>query len=310
MRIVAATHASIREAAQYLAEGGLVVIPTETVYGIAADATQPAAVRRVFEVKGRPNENPLIVHVADVTMLETQVAGVPEWVRPLIDRFMPGPLTVVLPKAPEVPDIVTGGLPTVAVRMPQHPVALSVISALERPLAVPSANRFMHVSPTKAEHIDSLIGEAVAMVLDGGPCSIGVESTVVDATSFPPKVLRPGGVSRGMIQEVLGTPLGEMPPGGERRSPGMYSRHYAPRAKLLLVKQIPPGAVGFGFEVEPGPSTVRMPRDPVAYAASLYDVLHRLDQAGVAVILAETPPETPAWEAVHDRLRKASEPSA
>ncbi|MFQ3588180.1 MAG: L-threonylcarbamoyladenylate synthase [Fimbriimonadaceae bacterium] len=310
MRIVAATHASIGEAARHLAEGGLVVIPTETVYGIAADATQPGAVRRIFEVKGRPSENPLIVHVSDVAMLETQVQGVPEWVRPLVDRFMPGPLTVVLPKAPNVPDIVTGGLPTVAVRMPEHPVPLSVIAALGRPLAVPSANRFMHLSPTKVEHIDPAIGEAAAMVLDGGPCSVGVESTVVDATSFPPRILRPGGVSRGMIQEVLGTPLGEMPPGGERRSPGMYARHYAPRATLLLVRQIPRGAVGFGFEVEPGPTTVRMPKDPVAYAASLYDVLHRLDQTGAAVILAETPPDTPAWEAVHDRLRKAGQPSA
>lgn len=308
MRVVTATHAAILGAARALADGELVVIPTETVYGIAADATQPSSVLRVFEVKGRPKENPLIVHVCDVAMLETQVAGIPDRLRPLIDRFMPGPLTIVLPKAPTVPHLVTGGLPTVAVRMPRHPVAMSVISALNRPLAVPSANRFMHLSPTKTEHIDPMIGNAAAMILDGGPCSVGVESTVVDGTEFPPRILRPGGVSREEIQEVLGTSLGESPPAEERRSPGMYPRHYAPRATLVLVEQIPPGAVGFGFDVEPGPRSVKMPNDPAAYAARLYDVLHQLDQPGVGVILAETPPDTPAWEAVRDRLRKASEP--
>ncbi|MCC7436030.1 MAG: threonylcarbamoyl-AMP synthase [Methanoregulaceae archaeon] len=303
------TPLNLQIAADALLRGELVCMPTETVYGIAADATNPEAVRQIFAAKDRPADNPLIVHISDFVQLEDVVSEWTDAADVLANRFWPGPLTLVLKKSEMIPNEVTGGLETVAVRMPDHPVALELIELAGIPLAAPSANRFMHLSPTRAEHVDPRIAERVAMVLDGGPCRIGLESTVVDVSVDPPRILRPGGISRGQIQAALGRPLGQLPPSDVRRSPGMYLRHYAPKAPLEFVEALEPDAVGLGFGTPRNDRQIRMPDDPNAYAAGLYAALHRLDAGNPAVIYVEHPPEEPEWEAVHDRLRKAAEPS-
>lgn len=301
------TPLNLQLAADALVRGELVCMPTETVYGIAADATNADAVRRIFAAKDRPADNPLIVHISDFVQLEDVVAEWTDAADVLANRFWPGPLTLVLKKSEMIPDEVTGGLDTVAVRMPDHEVALELIELAGVPLAAPSANRFMHLSPTRAEHLDPEIAKRVAMVLDGGPCRIGLESTVVDVTVSPPRILRPGGISRGDIQAALGGPLGQLPPEGIRRSPGMYQRHYAPDARLEFVEALDPDAVGIGFGTPRNDRQIRMPMDPHAYAAGLYAALHRLDAGRPDVIFVEHPPEEPEWEAVVDRLKKASE---
>lgn len=305
MKLCAATEAAILKAAAALRQGKLVVMPTETVYGLAADATNPDAIRKVFEAKGRPAENPLIVHVADLGQVMGVAAHVPEAAAKLIKRFWPGPLTLVLPKHPEIPAEVTAGLDTVGVRMPAHPVALDLIRAAGLPLAAPSANRFMRLSPTKAENIDPELAEKVAMILDGGPCYIGLESTVVDCTEDVPRILRPGGVTRADIQSALGYPLGELPLGGARKSPGMYRRHYAPRTPLSVVDALEEGQAGLVVGPARSEHQISMPNDARAYASSLYDMLHRLDGMGLDAIYVQRPPSGPEWEAVHDRLKKA-----
>lgn len=304
------TPLNLQIAADAILRGELICMPTETVYGIAADATNPEAVRQIFAAKERPADNPLIVHISDFVQLEDVVAEWTDAADVLANRFWPGPLTLVLKKSEMIPDEVTGGLETVAVRMPDHPVALELIELAGVPLAAPSANRFMHLSPTRAEHVDPEIADRVAMVLDGGPCRIGLESTVVDVSVNPPRILRPGGISRGDIQAALGRPLGQLPPSDIRRSPGMYLRHYAPNAKLEFVETIAPDAVGLCFGTPRNDRQIRMPDDPDAFAAGLYAALHRLDAGRPAVIYVEHPPEEPEWEAVHDRLRKAAEPES
>lgn len=294
---------AIQAAAEAIRAGELVVIPTETVYGLAADATNADAVRRIFAAKGRPADNPCIVHVASKEQAK-QVAEVwPESAECLAATFWPGPLTIVLPKADHIPTVTTGGKPTVAVRMPDHPLALAVLAACGVPLAIPSANRFTELSPTRVEHVPQAIREAAAIVLDGGPCRVGLESTVVDLTADPARILRPGGIGRFAIEGVLGAAV-EIG-GTERRAPGMYEKHYAPAAKLVLVDRLPNGLPGLALE-SAGEGQIAMPQDPVAYAAQLYDALHRLDQTGVEAIFVERPPATPEWEAVHDRLAKAA----
>lgn len=302
------TPLNLQLAADALLRGELVCMPTETVYGIAADATNPDAVRQIFAAKDRPADNPLIVHISDFVQLEDVVGEWTDAADVLANRFWPGPLTLVLKKSDMIPLEVTGGLETVAVRMPDHPVALELIEMAGIPLAAPSANRFMHLSPTRAEHVDPQIAKRVAMVLDGGPCRIGLESTVVDVTVNPPRILRPGGISRGQIQAALGGPLGQLPPSDVRRSPGMYLRHYAPKAPLAFVDALEPDSVGLCFGTPRNDRQIRMPDDPNAYAAGLYAALHRLDAGKPAVIYVESPPDEPEWEAVHDRLRKAAEP--
>jgi L-threonylcarbamoyladenylate synthase len=304
MRIVEATLENIGLAAEIIRKGGLVAMPTETVYGIAVDVMNRDAVRRVFEAKERPADNPLIVHLSEAAQLETVAEEVPSIAYRLADRFWPGPLTMVLPKRPDIPYEVTGGLETVAIRQPRHPVALALIGLVGRPLAAPSANRFMHLSPTHAHHIDLELVEKLDMVLDGGPCTVGLESTVLDLTSDPPRILRPGGVSRGDIQAVLCSRLGDRPPVGHA-SPGMYLRHYAPQARLILVDFVEPEEYGLVFKGPAGEKHVKMPCDPVAYASSLYDALHRIDSFHPTAIYVERPPTEPAWEAVWDRLTKA-----
>ncbi len=299
------TPENIAAAARIIQQGGAVVVPTETVYGLACDALDEKAVARVYEIKGRPAENPLIVHIASYedAALVADVSN--PLVKLLADAFWPGPLTLVLKKNPQVPRITTAGLDTVAVRVPSHPVARELILASERPLAAPSANVFMGLSPTRVENIDPEIQVEVEIILDGGPCEYGLESTVVDLSGPNPAILRPGAVSRASIQALIGRPLGENPPNGPRRAPGMYPRHYAPRALLKLVDGLHYDDSGLTFGETKHEHQIKMPRDPKAYAANLYSALKRLDSEGVEVILVERPPENLDWEAVNDRLRRA-----
>lgn len=305
MRILPPTPESIAEAAEALRNGALVGMPTETVYGIAAVATNEDAVRRTFEVKGRPADNPLIVHLADFRQLEMVAADVPLVALRLAERFWPGPLTLVLPKQPHVPDVTTGGLATVAVRIPAHPVALRLISAVGTPLSAPSANPFMGLSPTRAEHLDAALGDRLALVLDGGACTVGVESTVVDCTGEEPLILRPGGITTLDLEDALGQRVHRRQ-GGERSSPGMYARHYAPRTPIVLVDALGASDSGITLDSAAHEGQIALPRDPVAYAVSLYAALHQLDALGLPTIYVQRPPESPEWEAVWDRLSKAA----
>lgn len=309
MKVVPATLKNIALAAEALKAGKLVVMPTETVYGLAADATNKAAVKKIFSAKERPSDNPLIVHIADLSQISIVAREFPLAAQVLAERFWPGPLTLVLPKAEGFNTEVTGGLDTVAVRMPAHPVALSLIRKAGIPIAAPSANRFMKLSPTRPDHIDAVLGKRIELVLDGGPSKIGVESTVVDCCSETPRILRPGGVSRGDIEAVLGYPLGTMPPEEIRRSPGMYQRHYAPKAALKLVEKLTEKMPGLTFEAPLNPKQIKMPKSAGAYSAVLYDSLHKLDRMKASTIYVQQPPEGSEWEAVRDRLAKASEPT-
>jgi L-threonylcarbamoyladenylate synthase len=316
----------IARAAAVLRAGGLVAFPTETVYGLGANALDAAAVRRIFEAKGRPEKNPLIVHVADVTGARAVVAAWPLAADPIAERFWPGPLTVVLPRAAAVPDAVTAGGPTVAVRIPAHPVAQALIAAAGVPLAAPSANRSARLSPTRAEHVLRDLEGCIEIVLDGGPTPGGLESTVLNLTTTPPRLLRPGLVTPDEIEAVIG-PIEMALPGstpGETPlpSPGMLGRHYAPRAPLELANDDgwervtehcrAGGRVGwlsFAATAEqrhPLVMRVAMPAEAADYAARFYAVLHALDDAGVDRIVVDMPPDTQEWLAVRDRLRRAA----
>jgi L-threonylcarbamoyladenylate synthase len=306
MRIEPACPAAVREAAEALKRGDLVVIPTETVYGLACNALDPNAVQKVFDAKGRPSENPLIVHIAGFEQLEHVAESWPQVAEQLAERFWPGPLTLVLPRKSAVPKVTTAGLDTVAVRVPSHPVALNVITVAGVPIAAPSANIFMGLSPTSAEDVDPEIAERAALVIDGGRCEVGLESTVVDLSGEHPRILRPGGVTRAQIQAVVGRPLGHLPPPSVKAGPGMYPRHYAPNAKVVIVDKIDGIGPGLTFQEARSSDQIKMPDDPRAYGANLYRALRRLDQLGVETIYVENPPSHPDWEAVHDRLKKAS----
>lgn len=310
---------AIEEAAAILASGGLVAFPTETVYGLGADGLNPEAVARIYAAKGRPATNPVILHVADVASGRQMVSRWPETARLLAERFWPGSLTLVLPASEAVPAIVRAGGPTVALRCPAHPVALALIRAAGRPLAAPSANRSQHLSPTLAEHVASSLGEAVDLILDGGPTEAGLESTILDLSGERPRILRPGPISPADLAAIIG-PVelweGAVKAGDAQPAPGMAERHYAPRARLELVA---PGTglfaaagqvayVGLGA-LPPLPDGVRgvlLPLDAEAVGARLYALLHELDNAGIERILMERPPNSEAWMAVSDRLRRAS----
>ncbi len=231
------TRDEIQHAAALIRAGKLVAFPTETVYGLGANAFDSTAVARIFEAKGRPTTSPIIVHVSSLEMAKSVAAEWPQAAQDLAHRFWPGPLTLVLRKQATVPDLVTAGLATVGVRMPSHPVALALIEASQRPIAAPSANRFTQLSPTTAEHVWQSLGERVDYVLDGGPCTVGIESTVLSLAGGTAVLLRPGGVSRQQIEEVIG-PIAQQTdaPGEAHPSPGMHPRHYSPRTKLLLVR--------------------------------------------------------------------------
>ncbi len=318
----AAIAAAIAEAARLLRAGKLVAFPTETVYGLGANALDEHAVRRIFEAKGRPSFNPVIVHVADVAAARGLVTHWPDEAERLATRFWPGPLTLVLPKRPEIPDAVTAGLTAVAVRVPAHPIALALLREAGLPVAAPSANRSNAVSPTTAAHVRKSLGRRVDLVLDGGPAMVGIESTVLDLSGERPAILRPGQISAEELAPLVG-PLSEgAPVTGEvpRRSPGQLARHYAPRAVLRisasaadttrLVAEASAAGARTGALVRThevaADRTVRLPSDPAGYARELYAALHTLDDAGCAIIVAEALPDSPEWAGVRDRLRRAA----
>ena len=294
---------SLSDAAARIREGGVVAFPTETVYGLGASALDAAAVAKIFELKGRPGSSPLIVHVSSIEMAKKYAADWPPVADDLARRHWPGPLTIVVKKSPAIPDIVTAGLGTVGLRMPAHPLALELIDLAGVPIAAPSANRFMHLSPTTAQHVADELGDAVE-ILDGGPCQVGIESTVVSVVDGGLTLLRPGMIS---IDATVAAPASE----GPYPSPGMHPRHYSPRTRLLLVDTplaLPDRRGAYVWWKKAGLTTCsrRMPRNPAAYAARLYDVLHELDQENWPWIAVESPPSTPEWSAILDRLRRAS----
>jgi L-threonylcarbamoyladenylate synthase len=312
--IVAATERAIERAAVALRGGALVAFPTETVYGLGADATNARAVAAIFEAKGRPRFNPLIVHVATVKAAAA-LGHLTDAGRRLADAFWPGPLTLVLAKRPGCPvaDLATAGLDTVAVRVPAHPVAQALLRAADLPIAAPSANRSGHVSPTMAAHVEADLGERVAIILDGGPTPVGLESTVVDVTGKVPIVLRLGGVTREAIARVLGQPV-EIAGGAAATpaSPGMLARHYAPATKLRLdILDVRPGeallAFGPNVPTTGGPAINLSPSGDLAEAAAnLFAALRTLDASGAEAIAVMPMPDKGLGEAINDRLRRAA----
>lgn len=280
--------ADIERAAAIIRRGGLVAFPTETVYGLGANALDAVAVERIFKAKGRPPESPLIVHAADLEMARELTSEWPELADQWAHRYWPGPLTMVLKKAPHVPDRVTAGLATVGIRVPAHPVAQALIRAAQVPIAAPSANRFSQLSPTSAAHIDAGLAE---MVLDGGASEVGIESTVVSLVGERPVLLRPG-----VLRLDEAADSGGEVPEGAHASPGLHARHYAPRTPLYLDSA---PSSGHGYQL-------RLPASPVQAAHDLYAVLHRLDAEGYDWISVELPPRTAEWAAIHDRLRRAA----
>ncbi|MDL4813154.1 L-threonylcarbamoyladenylate synthase [Actinomadura opuntiae] len=314
----------MEEAAGVLRAGGLVAFPTETVYGLGANAEDPVAVRRIFQVKGRPPSHPLIVHLGGAEHLDGWVAEVPAVARVLAERFWPGPLTLVLRRGGRVPLEATGGLETVAVRVPDHRVALALLEAFGGGVTAPSANRFGQVSPTTAGHVRAELGGGVDVVLDGGSCQVGVESTIVDATGGAPAILRPGGVTREDLQAVLGCPL-EVPTASRVRVPGQHPSHYAPRARVVLVDPeqvvrqaelaqergrrvgvlVPPSLAGALVKAH---AVVAVPGSMAAYARGLYGFLRELDQRGCDLIVASLPVEEGLGLAIANRLRRAAGP--
>ena len=291
---------AVEQAAALIRAGRLVAFPTETVYGLGANALNARAVERIFTAKGRPRTSPLIVHVDSITMARGLAAEWPEAAGVLALHYWPGPLTVVLPKRPEVPDVVTAGLPTVGLRMPAHPLALALIRLAGVPIAAPSANRFTELSPTAAAHIAESLAE---FVLDGGPSQIGIESTVVSLAGEP-LLLRPGVIPLPELEALIG-PVGVAAPPSEAAhpAPGMHERHYRPRTPLYLLYcgDQPPAGRGAWLRIGR-----EMPAEPRAYAAALYETLHRLDRQGLDWIAVERPPATPPWAGVLDRLQRAA----
>jgi L-threonylcarbamoyladenylate synthase len=313
---------AIARAAAIVRRGGLVAFPTETVYGLGANACSSEAVARVFAAKGRPSHNPLIVHVATVADAAAMAASWPAVAQALADRFWPGPLTLVVSRSPRAIDLVTAGGPTVALRMPAHPVAMALLQASGLPLAAPSANRSSALSPTRAEHVLAGLDGRIPLVLDGGPTPGGIESTVLDLTTSPPRILRPGPVTPSQIEAVVGAvDLAAAAPDQPLRAPGLLPRHYAPQTPLetcgddgldrvqkLHAAGLQVGWLTFG-EVSSQPTdivTLAMPTEPAAYAAQLYTALHALDASKVDRIIVALPPSGEPWLAVHDRLRRAA----
>lgn len=297
-------HPQLEEAARLIRAGRLVAFPTETVYGLGANALDARAVQRIFEVKGRPASSPLIVHVCSVEMARRLAAAWPEKAERLAARFWPGPLTLVLPKQPSIPDNVTAGLATAGLRMPAHPLALALIETSGCPIAAPSANRFTELSPTSAEHVRKSLGSAVDLILDGGATPVGIESTVLSLAADPPLLLRPGIITREEIEAVIG-PVEVRTTAAEAAhpSPGMHPRHYSPRTPLYLVRGGALPRSGRGIYLRHGETMPASPRD---YAAALYATLHRCDEQEYDWIAVEEPPDLPEWAAVRDRLRRAA----
>ncbi|HKO14900.1 MAG TPA: L-threonylcarbamoyladenylate synthase [Gemmatimonadaceae bacterium] len=333
---------AIARAASLLRQGRLVAFPTETVYGLGAHALDTAAVQRIYAAKGRPSYNPLIVHLADAARVRDVVSEWPERAARLAAAFWPGPLTLLLPKRDVVPEAVTAGLPSVAVRVPAHPVALALLRAADIPVAAPSANRSTEISPTTAAHVAKALDDRVDLILDGGPTEVGIESTVLDIGAPMPVILRPGAIGPRELEPVIGRvifgghlaragapdaegEIGDAAPEdiSPRASPGMMDRHYAPRARVMLFHAAERARLvalvrewsargervgGLLLGELDGASTpwlVRMPSAPEAYARRLYDTLHALDDVGCGVIVIERVPESAEWAGVRDRLERA-----
>jgi len=290
------------DAVAIIRSAGLVAIPTETVYGLAADASNEVAVRRIFAAKGRPADHPLIVHLGDVEQLTDWAAEVPDAAAVLVDACWPGPLTVLLPRSDRVLDVVTGGRPTVGIRVPAHPLALELLRRFGGGLAAPSANRFGHVSPTTAEHVRRDLGDRVELVVDGGPCPIGVESTIVDCSVDPPQILRPGGIPTEQIHALLAGRVGVA--SGPSRASGMLASHYAPRCAVRLAETVDELAVLVA--AEPDAAVIGIDTDPVRYAQQLFEWLRRADDEQRPAVIALMPAAAGMGHAIRDRLVKAA----
>ncbi len=328
MKPIFANDAAIDQAVDLLRQGRLVAFPTETVYGLGADASNPDAVLRIFLAKGRPVDHPLIVHIPNVASLDAWALSVPESAQQLAAHFWPGPLALILKKRPKVPLEVTGGQDTVGLRIPDHPIALRLLQAFGGGIAAPSANRFCRISPTHARHVQEELGDAVDMILDGGACQVGVESTIVDLSGSQPKLLRPGHITRDQIEAVLQTQLLLTPQVAQAdamqiRAPGMMAIHYAPITPALLCSATSLAAI-IADLIKQGKkiglltchtdlsndshlgAVIRMPAQADAYARVLYSSLRELDSLHLDLILVEQPPQTELWRAINDRLTKAT----
>jgi L-threonylcarbamoyladenylate synthase len=328
MKPVLADYAAIDNAASLLRQGRLVAFPTETVYGLGADASNPQAVRKIFEAKGRPANHPLIVHIPSLDSLSDWTVSLPYAAQLLAAHFWPGPLAMILNKRPEVPLAVTGGQSTVGLRVPNHPVALRLLQEFGGGIAAPSANRFCRISPTQAIHVEEELGDAVDFILDGGACQVGVESTIIDLSGSWPRLLRPGFITRHDIEAVLDTELilvsmqDQQSKSVEMRMPGMMAVHYAPLTKAVLcdfdhlpetITELISRNIKIGiltYRSEPDENSqmqiIRMPESANRYAQALYASLRTLDSQQLDIILIETPPQTEIWRAINDRLRKAT----
>ena len=306
----------VRRAAQILRAGGLVAFPTETVYGLGADAANEKAVARLYAVKRRPADHPVIIHFAAAQAAFDWAREVPDAARKLAQKFWPGPLTLILKRSRQARDFVTGAQDTVGLRVPSHPVAQELLRLFDGAIAAPSANRFGLVSPTTAAHVRDDLGKDVDLVLEGGASDVGIESTIVDLSGATPVLLRPGHISKAEIEALIGA-VGEKDATSPRHSGGL-ERHYAPRTPARLVPtyaldgEIANGkhkvaVLAFSRPDERVDYWLRMPRDPHAYAQRLYAALRELDSAGCERILVEAPPDAPEWDAVRDRLRRACE---
>jgi L-threonylcarbamoyladenylate synthase len=306
----------IRRAAEILRAGGLVAFPTETVYGLGADASSEAALKKLYAVKRRPADHPVIVHFANAELAFEWAREVPEAARRLAARFWPGPLTLILKRSPKAGNFVTGGQDTVGLRVPSHPVAQALLREFSGGVAAPSANRFGRVSPTRAAHVQDDLGADVDMVLEGGDSEVGIESTIVDLSRARAVLLRPGATPAAALEQALGAPLAA-PDARAPRAPGTLERHYAPNTPLRLVASHELDAelarsggkaavLAFSRPDEHAARWLRMPRDPAGYAHRLYAALRELDAAGCSQILVEQLPEGPEWNAVRDRLRRAA----
>jgi L-threonylcarbamoyladenylate synthase len=316
---------AVHRAAELLRAGEVVAVPTETVYGLAANAFDAKAVAQIFKIKGRPARNPIIVHVSSASMAKRCVTRWPSLAARLARAFWPGPLTLVLPRSPLIPGIITGGGPTVGVRWPSHPFMQALIRACGFPLAAPSANPSNRLSPTNAEHVQATLGHKLSLIVDGGQAQVGIESTVLDLSVSPPRVLRPGMVHKEALAAVTGALAGADSSAGVLKSPGQLPTHYAPRARLAvwswrdeaelhrLSKEsgVPSTAIHVIAHtcIPSGEAFGRIaviPHDAEAFARSIYAELHRCDQAGAELIIVEAVPETDEWAGISDRLNRAS----
>ena len=311
----------IEQAVAVLRAGGLVAFPTETVYGLGADASNPVAIKKVFAAKDRPHDHPLIVHIAEAAQLSAWAREIPTAAQHLARKFWPGPLTLVLKRAAGVSDLVTGGQDTIALRAPSHPAAHALLVRFGAGVAAPSANRFGRVSATTAQHVRSEFGATVDCVLDGGAADVGIESTIVDLSGTQPALLRPGWITAPQLEGALGLQLA-LPAADSPRAPGTLARHYAPQTPLMVLeadlllelatslarqgKRVAVLARSAQQPLLPGLNWIGAPRDAAGYAHDLYANLRRLDEAGCDAILAEAPPPAPEWFAIRDRLTRAA----